>query len=59
MGRMTGWADEQAKALHGLNSRLSGIRIITYDHLLAQGESLVNYLSQDSSVSEGLNECPF
>lgn len=59
MGRMTGWNDEQTKALHGLNSRLSGIRLITYDHLLAQGESLVNYLSQDGDSRESLDECPF
>ena len=59
MGRMTGWDDERIKALHGLNSRLSGIRLITYDHLLAQGESLVNYLSQDGDTRENLDECPF
>ena len=44
MGRMIGWS-EAKKALHGLNARLSGVRIITYDHLLAQGESLIDYLS--------------
>lgn len=58
MGRLSGWENEKVRALHGLNSRLSGIRIITYDHLLAQGESLVNYLSQDVD-SEGDDEPPF
>lgn len=35
------------RALHGLNSRLNGIRVVTYDFLLAQGESLVDYLSNN------------
>ncbi len=45
IGRSFDWDSAKIKALHGLNSRLSGINIITYDHLLAQGESLVDYLS--------------
>lgn len=45
MGRMKEWPEAKSKALHGLNARLSRIRIITYDHLLAQGESLIDYLS--------------
>jgi hypothetical protein len=49
---MANWSDEQVKALHGLNSRLSGIRVITYDHLLAQGECLVNYLSESPEGKE-------
>ena len=52
IGRMADWGDEKAKALHGLNSRLSGIRVITYDHLLAQGESLIDYLSAEPSAQE-------
>ncbi|RNL48086.1 Shedu anti-phage system protein SduA domain-containing protein [Paraeggerthella hongkongensis] len=58
MGRLIGWEDEKIKALHGLNSRLSGIRIITYDHLLAQGESLVDYLSQDNETTKE-DDIPF
>lgn len=45
IGRSFSWDSAKIKALHGLNSRLSGISIITYDYLLAQGESLVDYLS--------------
>lgn len=45
IGRSNGWSDEETRALHGLNARLNGIRIITYDHLFAQGENLVGYLS--------------
>ena len=47
------------KALHGLNSRLTGIRVITYDHLLAQGESLIDYLSNQEPSMEEECEVPF
>ena len=47
IGRSNDWTSDKIKALHGLNSRLSGITIITYDHLLAQGENLVDYLSSE------------
>jgi hypothetical protein len=36
------------RALHGLNSRLAGITVMTYDQLLAQGERLVAVLSEQS-----------
>lgn len=52
IGRSSGWDDEKHRALHGLNSRLNGIRIMTYDHLLAQGERLVAMLSDHDSVDE-------
>jgi hypothetical protein len=44
IGRSAGWEIEQLKALHGLNRRLSGITIMTYDQLLAQGERLIEML---------------
>jgi len=53
IGRSIDWPDEQLKALHGLNSRLSGITVMTYDHLLAQGERLVEMLTLDENGSEG------
>jgi hypothetical protein len=49
IGRSKGWDDQQKRALHGLNSRLNDIRIITYDYLLAQGDSLVDYLSSETN----------
>ena len=52
IGRSVNWCEDKTKALHGLNSRLSGIRIITYDHLLAQGESLIAYLSDEPDTQE-------
>lgn len=58
IGRSHGWTDEQQRALHGLNRRLHGISVMTYDHLLAQGERLVEMMSPaagseaDSAVEE-------
>jgi len=45
IGRSDGWSDLEHRALHGLNSRLAGISVMTYDHLLAQGQSTVDLLS--------------
>jgi len=44
IGRSQGWDSEKLKALHGLNSRLSGVTVMTYDQLLAQGERLIDVL---------------
>jgi Domain of unknown function (DUF4263) len=45
IGRSQGWPPKQLKALHGLNRRLSGVTVMTYDQLLAQGERLIDALS--------------
>ena len=45
IGRSNEWELNKLRALHGLNQRLSGIMIMTYDHLLAQGERLLDTLS--------------
>ena len=34
IGRSSGWPEDNLRALHGLNRRLSGVNIMTYDHLL-------------------------
>jgi hypothetical protein len=44
IGRSCQWNEERLRALHGLNRRLSGLTVMTYDHLLAQGERLVEML---------------
>ena len=49
IGRSHGWGDDKFRALRGLNHRLSGINVMTYDHLLAQGERLIELLSSPSS----------
>lgn len=45
IGRSHDWTDEQQRSLHGLNRRMNGITVMTYDHLLAQGERLLEMLS--------------
>jgi hypothetical protein len=52
IGRSHQWGTEQQKALHGLNARLAGITVMTYDHLLSQGERLVQMLSAAGTASE-------
>lgn len=47
IGRSSDWDDDRLKALHGLSRRLSGISVMTYDMLLAQGERLVQVLSTE------------
>ena len=44
IGRSNDWNDNQHRALHGLNSRMNGISILTYDHLLLQGRRLIDML---------------
>jgi len=45
IGRSNDWSEAKQKALHGLNCRLSNITIMAYDHLLAQGERLLEMLA--------------
>jgi Shedu protein SduA, C-terminal len=45
IGRSHDWDDNQQKALHGLNARLNSISVMTYDHLLAQGENALQLLA--------------
>lgn len=52
IGRSAGWSEDKLRALHGLNRRLAGVTIMTYDHLLAQGERLVEMLSPSDSEAE-------
>ena len=51
IGRSTGWSMDQARALHGLNHRLAGVVVMTYDQLLAQGERLLEIISDESTRS--------
>jgi hypothetical protein len=49
LGRSKDWPQDKLKALHGLNRRLSGVTVMTYDQLLAQGERLIEMLSPPSA----------
>lgn len=59
IGRSSGWEKERLKALYGLNSRLSNVTIMTYDHLLAQGERLVEILSPKEKEVNNIDDVPF
>lgn len=58
IGRSNEWNHEQLKVLHGLNRRLSGISVMTYDQLLSQGERLIEMFStftpEDDEDDQGL-----
>ena len=56
IGRSSDWKEHQLKALHGLNCRLSGITVMTYDQLLSQGERLLEMLSTVKSDKEIEND---
>lgn len=53
IGRSAEWSRDASRALHGLNSRLAGLTVMTYDQLLAQGERLVQMLSQQGGQESG------
>lgn len=64
IGRSQDWDESRHRGLHGLNRRLNGIVVMTYDQLLAQGERLVQILEQspaaeDSQASEWDDNVPF
>ena len=56
IGRSYDWTQEKLKALHGLNSRLNGIMIMTYDQLLSQGERLIEMLSARQTDDQNNDE---
>jgi hypothetical protein len=56
IGRSYGWPEPQLRALHGLNRRLNGVTVITYDQLLAQGERLIEMLSAVPDVDQSEEE---
>lgn len=58
IGRSQDWEEEQRRALDGLNARLHGIRVVTYDHLLAQARRFRELLrgSDPEPVSVSQNE---
>jgi hypothetical protein len=47
IGRSNDWEPVQHRALHGLNSRLHGITIMTYDQLLSCGSRMLDILKSN------------
>ncbi|MFK0279955.1 Shedu anti-phage system protein SduA domain-containing protein [Streptomyces sp. NPDC090499] len=58
IGRSHGWGDAQLRALHGLNSRMHGISVMTYDQLLAQCEALLSQISLTAEQQSGPESIP-
>jgi hypothetical protein len=56
IGRSFDWDEAKLRGLHGLNRRLSGITIMTYDQLLLQGERLIEMLGPADNVPIALEE---
>jgi hypothetical protein len=52
IGQSHDWGEEKLHALHGLNRRLSGITVMTDNHLLAQGERLIEMLAPKPEDTE-------
>lgn len=53
VGRSTGWSAEKVRALHGLNHRLHGITVMTFDQLLGQGEAMIEVFTAGLEENEG------
>ena len=47
-GRSNSWGEKESKAFRLLNDRLHGIRVITFDHLLARARRAVELLNPDT-----------
>lgn len=47
IGRSNTWDQSKHRALYGLNSRMNGVSVLTYDHLLRQGKRLIEILRND------------
>ncbi|MNN01445.1 hypothetical protein D3C81_1140620 [compost metagenome] len=58
IGRSHEWTDEQQRALHGLNRRMHGITVMTYDHLLAQGDRLIEMIAPAAATCAGSAAAP-
>jgi hypothetical protein len=46
IGRSHQWDDEKQSALRGFNSRLNGIKVMTYDHVLARAYDFLDVVRQ-------------
>lgn len=53
IGRSQGWPEAAYRTLAGLNQRLVGISIMTYDQLLAQGDELIRVFTAEVEAENG------
>ena len=52
IGRSNDWNEAKLRALHGLNRRMSGLTVMTFDQLLLQGERLLSILECHADAEE-------
>jgi len=45
VGRSVDWDEDKLRALHGLNARMHGISVMTYDQLVSMGENLLGVMA--------------
>jgi hypothetical protein len=50
IGRSVEWTEDQQRALHGLNTRMHAITVMTYDHLLARAEAMLAVFGRTGPV---------
>jgi hypothetical protein len=53
IGRSAGWSEANQRTLAGLNQRLVGITLMTYDQLLAQGDELIRLFGAEDGPEVG------
>ena len=51
-GQLVPWDEKKRRALHGLNQRLHGVTLMTYDCLMAQGERMLQILSERENIDK-------
>jgi len=45
VGRSVDWEEDKLRALHGLNARMHGISVMTFDQLVSMGENLLGVMA--------------
>ncbi|MFG2863577.1 Shedu anti-phage system protein SduA domain-containing protein [Streptomyces sioyaensis] len=53
IGRSHDWEEAKLRALHGLNSRMHGITVMTYDQLVSQCHALLSHVTAAEAGAEG------
>jgi hypothetical protein len=50
IGRSNDWTDQMKEQLRILNSTLLNIKVLTYDHLLAMGDNILELYSPEEEI---------
>lgn len=58
IGRSIDWDDNKQRALRGLNNRLHGIKVMTYDHVLEQAYALLDIIRPIETASSNRENIP-